>query len=651
MDDVSISIPRGSIYGFLGPNGAGKTTTIRMILEIIKPSSGEISILGHPSALQVRNRIGYLPEEKGLYKKMKVWAIIQYFAMLKGMSKKAARDRAWELLEKYGLKDFAEAKVEALSKGMAQKVQVLSAVAHSPELVILDEPFAGLDPVNQRELEELINDLSKNGQTVIFSTHVMQHAERLCDHILLIAKGRKIFDGTLAEAKSTMPRRVMLETADAIEPLNSLSGINEIEALNTDDVDADEVAALDEWLDSGGLDFALLMASPYLEADAPAFEQPDYQFVEADIPSEIDVTGTPQEIVAALRPYLTGDREVTANGDSDTLFALILIPEAVDTDISRPGTLPQTADTTRGIQYWARNLTDSRLPDAIGNSINAEIRDREYANLGVNTSLVRSVQRTRMPVSQLDPAAAAGEEAVSMADTFRQFAPIGFVYLMFISLMQNVQALLNNTIEEKSNRIIEVLLASVTADELMMGKLVGIGMAGLTTIGVWLLSFYLFITLYDSTQTELISQVLEVILSSELIPWFVFYYFAGYALYSGIFLAIGSLCDTLKEAQALMMPMILIQVIPLAMMVFVVMDPNNSIVRALSWFPLFTPYLMMNRASANPPMIDIVGTTLLLIASILLVLWASGKVFKLGVLRTGQPPKLLELLRLMRARS
>ena len=239
MDDVSISIPRGSIYGFLGPNGAGKTTTIRMILEIIKPSSGEISILGHPSALQVRNRIGYLPEEKGLYKKMKVWAIIQYFAMLKGMSKKAARDRAWELLEKYGLKDFAEAKVEALSKGMAQKVQVLSAVAHSPELVILDEPFAGLDPVNQRVLEELINDLSKNGQTVIFSTHVMQHAERLCDHILLIAKGRKIFDGTLAEAKSTMPRRVMLETADAIEPLNSLSGINEIEALNTDDVDSD----------------------------------------------------------------------------------------------------------------------------------------------------------------------------------------------------------------------------------------------------------------------------------------------------------------------------------------------------------------------------------------------------------------------------
>lgn len=228
VDNVSLSIPKGSIYGFLGPNGAGKTTTIRMILEIVKPSSGEISVLGHPSALDVRNRIGYLPEEKGLYKKMKVWAIIQYFAMLKGMDKKAAKERAWQLLEKYGLKDFAESKVEALSKGMGQKVQVLSAVAHEPELVILDEPFSGLDPVNQSVLEDLIRDMSNNGQTVIFSTHVMQHAERLCDHILLIAKGSKIFDGTIGEAKATIPRRVIIETNDDIEVLRTIDGVQEI---------------------------------------------------------------------------------------------------------------------------------------------------------------------------------------------------------------------------------------------------------------------------------------------------------------------------------------------------------------------------------------------------------------------------------------
>lgn len=418
-----------------------------------------------------------------------------------------------------------------------------------------------------------------------------------------------------------------------------------------DDVDADEVAALDEWLDSGGLDFALTMASPNLNPDAPPYEQPEAQFIQADLPEGLNINGPPGSIIEQLRPYLVGDRQVTANGEAGDLFALILIPENVDADISRPGVMPSAPDSNQGIQYWARNLTDSRLPDAISASINAEIREREYQRLGMNTDSVRNVQRTRMPLNQLDPTAAAGEEAVSMADTFRQFAPIGFVYLMFISLMQNVQYLLSNTIEEKSNRIIEVLLASVTAGELMMGKLVGIGLAGLTTIAVWLLSFYVFIVSYDSTQTELISEILEVVLSSDLIPWFVFYYFAGYALYSGVFLAIGSLCSTLKEAQALMTPMILIQVVPIAMMAFVVMDPNNTIVRAMSWFPLFTPYLMLNRAAADPPMIDVVGTTLLLIASILFVLWGSGKVFKLGVLRTGQPPKIVELFRMMRAKN
>ncbi len=415
-----------------------------------------------------------------------------------------------------------------------------------------------------------------------------------------------------------------------------------------DNADADEVAALDQWFESGGLDFFLTMASPSLKEDIPPFETPSRQFIEADLPADIDSSGSPNAIAQALRPYLSGDRKIIVDSQQSDLFALILIPANVNDDISRPGVMPQPAGRPIGIQYWARNLTDTRLPDAISGSINAEIRNREYIGLGVDNQIVRNVQRTRLPLSQLDPTAAVGEEAVSVADTFRQLAPIGFVYLMFISLMQSVQYLLSNTIEEKSNRIIEVLLASVTAGELMMGKLLGIGLSGLTTIAVWLLSFFLFITLYQSSQTELIGQILEVILGSELIPWFVFYYFAGYALYSGVFLAIGSLCNTLKEAQAMMMPMIMIQVIPLAMMVFVVRDPDNTIVRAMSWFPLFTPYLMMNRAAADPPLVDVVGTTILLLLSIVFVLWLSGKVFRMGVLRTGQPPKLTELLRLLR---
>lgn len=428
-------------------------------------------------------------------------------------------------------------------------------------------------------------------------------------------------------------------------PVNANSAVDTL----IEDVDADEVAALDQWLDAGGLNFALTMASPYLREDAPPFVAPEHQFIAAPLPAGVNPNASPADIVAELRPYLMGERQVAVNDRTGDLFALILIPEAVDRQIARPGAQPGNESGPVGIQYWARNLTDSRLPDAIAASINSEIRNREYINLGVDVQQVRNVQRTRLPLSQLDPSAALGEEAVSMADTFRQFAPIGFVYLMFISLMQSVQYLLSNTIEEKSNRIIEVLLASVTAGELMMGKLLGIGLSGLTTIAVWLLSFFVFISLYQSAQTELIGEIIDVILGSELIPWFVFYYFAGYALYSGVFLAIGSLCNTLKEAQALMMPMILIQVVPIAMMAFVVMDPNNTIVRVMSWFPLFTPYLMMNRAASDPPMIDVIGTTILLVLSIALVLWLSGKVFRLGVLRTGQPPKLLELLRLLRS--
>ena len=416
-----------------------------------------------------------------------------------------------------------------------------------------------------------------------------------------------------------------------------------------DDVDADEVAALNDWIDNGGLDYALLMAAPYLEADAPPFEAPERQFIAADLPTELDPDASPEQVIDTLRPYLRGDRPVAAGDQRGELFALIFIPENVEQFISRPGTMPQNPATTRGVQYWSRNLTDNRLPNAIASSINAEIRAREYQAQGIDATQIRNIQRTRLPFSQLDPSADEGQEAVSMADTFRQYAPMIFVYLMFVSLMQNVQYLLSNTIEEKSNRIIEVLLASVTADELMLGKLVGIALAGLTTIGIWLLSFFLFISLYDSSGTQLIGQALEVILGSELIPWFVFYYFAGYALYSGVFLAIGSLCTTLKEAQALMMPMIMVQIVPLAMMFFVITDPHNSIVRALSWFPLFTPYLMMNRAAANPPLVDVVGTTIVLLISILLVLWGSGKVFRQGVLRTGQPPRLLELWRMLRA--
>ncbi len=418
-----------------------------------------------------------------------------------------------------------------------------------------------------------------------------------------------------------------------------------------DNVDSDEVAALSDWLERGGLDVALTLVRPYLKEGAPAFQSPARQLIEAPLPENLNIMSNEADLVEQLRPYLNGDRQLMVDGSAKELFALILIPVNIDSYIVRPGTLPvQPEGTHPGIQYWARNLTDTRLPDAIERSVNNAIRNNEFTNYGFDAQLVRNVQRTRLPLSKLDPQASAGEEQVSMADTLQQYAPMGFVYFMFIALMQSVQYLLSNTIEEKSNRIIEVLLASVTANELMMGKLLGIFLSSITTISVWLLSLIAFLNFYPSNEADAIEQILEVILGSELIPWFVFYCISGYALYAGIFLAIGSLCNTLKEAQGLMMPVMLILIVPLTMMPFVVIDPNSTFFRIMSWFPLFTPFLMMNRAAADPPMIDVIGTTVLLLLSIVFVLWLSGRVFRQGVLRTGQPPKFIELYKLLRNR-
>ena len=228
VDRLSFTVAKGEIYGFLGPNGAGKTTTLRMILEITAPTSGRIEVLGSASAIKVRARIGYLPEERGLYRKMRAADTIAYFAQLRGVPAKAARTRALDLLGRFGLGEFARTRNEALSKGMAQKVQLLSTIAHDPELLILDEPFSGLDPINQATLEDLIRELKAAGKTIIFSTHTMQHAERLCDRFLILANGRSQFDGTLAEARRRFPPKLIIRTADDVAALRRADGVNNI---------------------------------------------------------------------------------------------------------------------------------------------------------------------------------------------------------------------------------------------------------------------------------------------------------------------------------------------------------------------------------------------------------------------------------------
>ena len=210
---LDLKVKRGQITGFLGPNGAGKTTSLRMSLGILAPDHGEVRLFGSRPGNKTLDRVGFLPEERGIYRKMKVIDVIIFFARLKGISPRVARERGLAMLEEFGLASVADQKVKTLSKGMAQKVQIISTLVHEPEFIILDEPFSGLDPVNQMALEQVVRAQADAGRTVLFSTHVMEHAERLCDQILLVAKGQKVFDGSVEEALTRVPRRVIVEAS------------------------------------------------------------------------------------------------------------------------------------------------------------------------------------------------------------------------------------------------------------------------------------------------------------------------------------------------------------------------------------------------------------------------------------------------------
>ena len=227
VDDLTLGVPGGSIYGFIGPNGSGKTTTIRMIMNILYPDKGGINLFGSGINVGFMDRIGYLPEERGLYRKMKVKDLITFYAELKHVRSAAKEADFW--LEKFDLGNWSKKKVEALSKGMSQKVQFIIAIINRPELLLLDEPFSGLDPVNAEVIKEVILDLRDKGSTVVFSTHDMATAEKMCDFIFMIYKGKKVLDGTLSSIQSEYGLdtiRVQLE--GGIQALEGVPGIDRI---------------------------------------------------------------------------------------------------------------------------------------------------------------------------------------------------------------------------------------------------------------------------------------------------------------------------------------------------------------------------------------------------------------------------------------
>jgi len=240
IDDLDLVIPRGATYGLIGPSGAGKTTAIRMIMSILFPDSGSMTVLGKPSALDAKDRIGYLPEERGVYRTMTVRAFLSYIGRLKMGERSRVEARATQRLTRLGLADAVNKKCEDLSKGMLQRVQFVAAIVHEPELLILDEPFSGLDPLSVRVLKEIVADEQRRGATIIFSTHVMAHAEELCEQIVMIHKGRKVLDEPMSGLRRQYDTRtIRLEPLDVTTDLMALKSVPGVERVQLTDEGCD----------------------------------------------------------------------------------------------------------------------------------------------------------------------------------------------------------------------------------------------------------------------------------------------------------------------------------------------------------------------------------------------------------------------------
>ncbi|MFQ5499742.1 MAG: ABC transporter ATP-binding protein [Candidatus Zixiibacteriota bacterium] len=233
VNNLSLEVPSGEIYGIIGPNGAGKTTTIRMIMNITIPDSGQVLVDGRPIDSAFRDRVGYLPEERGLYKKMKVYEILVYMAELKGRTARFAMDRIDDWLQKVELSEYKDKKVEELSKGMQQKLQFVSTIMHDPDIIIFDELFSGLDPLNMELIKNILLDLKRAGKTILFSTHVMEQAEKLCDYVCMISRGEKVIDGRLAEVKTRFGRnRIQVEIDGDGSFIQSTEGVKSVTEFN-----------------------------------------------------------------------------------------------------------------------------------------------------------------------------------------------------------------------------------------------------------------------------------------------------------------------------------------------------------------------------------------------------------------------------------
>jgi ABC-2 type transport system permease protein len=695
--DVSFSVPAGRICGFLGPNGAGKTSTIRMALGLIEPSAGQITVLGSDDARKVRDRIGFLPEERGLYKRMTPIDAIAFFAGLKGVADGEARKRAKVMLEAQGLGPFMTKPIQALSKGMAQKVQLLSALAHEPELVVLDEPFSGLDPVNQQALEAMIRDIAARGATVLFSTHVMQHAERLCDRVVLMARGRKVFDGDVAEARRAAPR-----ASGAGRRPDRRGGRGPAGDRRGDHGDpARRLHALHRHAGArrrrpGGAE-GRLRPRPRPQAVRGARAQPARRLHRPDrrpgmsrllriarreylayvrtagfwlsilaLPLVMGVSiSAPMMMMRSAQPERLAIVDLTGQGLGEAVGAArrgpgprrrprpasrghggrrsqgrrgrqggarpgrggrrprrpgqgqsrrrrpLQVAQALRRPPAAPADTLKAADPKAAgaamrreiaareldtglilsgrddaivMDLWSRNLAAPVLENELRGDVRDIMRQRALTRAGVDAATLKAADDLKPTLNSLSPKAASGEK-ISLRDRLPTYVGLAMGFLLWSMVMTGAGILLNSVIEEKSTKILEVLLSSASVPEIMGGKILGVaGLTG-TVIGVWSLAGTIALMAFAP---GLAGDLGAVLMGKGLIFYFAAYLVGGYLMYASLFAGIGAFCESQRDAQTLLGPIMIVMSIPIIFMSQAIRTPDSPILNLLSWIPPFT---------------------------------------------------------------
>ena len=708
VDQLDLQVPAGSIYGFIGPNGSGKTSTIRMILQIIHPDSGTVEVLGQRGVRSANDQIGYLPEERGLYKKMTVGKLLAYYASLKGMPKRAICPAIDQWLDRLGLSDWKKAKIEALSKGMAQKIQFISAAIANPKLLILDEPFSGLDPVNAEVLRAEILRLREAGTTVIFSTHDMSTAETLCDSLFMIHRGKKVLDGTLTSIQDKFGAdTIRLRAAPGVAAKSSRANARPRRTQRSRAVPRSEAlrkparatqAPRRSWGGAVVRDRPAITAGHFCAHRRGGdimidkilrIARAEYLNSVTSKAFVIGVLVTPVMIVGSMlvekisaKAKGSQDRKVAIIDYSGKLFPALEKRAEIRNKLGvmsegkkvRPGFLLESVEPSDdensliwelservrrkeifgfailgtdlltaespSIRYYTNTPTYQELPNWLRAGVDEELQRERFLAAEIDANQIRSIMR-RTGIKKMELAEKDSDGAVTTRagqdDLLTSMVPSIGMFLLFMMVMTSAPTLLNSTLEEKINKISEFLVSAVSPFELMMGKLIGALLTAITLSITYLMALSYIAHRYG---------ILESIPLS-LFLWFFVFLILAMMTFGSFCLAIGAACSEIRDAQSLMMPLIILMTVPVLLWQPVMQNPSSSFATAASLIPTFTPMLLYLRLAIPPGVpwwelvIGVVGCTLFMLFAV----WAAAKIFRIGILSQGQAPSLTKIVK------